>query len=90
MFTASLAPLLQSNGDLNAYWRVLSDAGITRERLESYDRPVVTLPEFFRDKKEALIKDMRNYLGILKAVHSGGWVVGCWRGTRGTGGWGHL
>lgn len=76
----------QANGDNNAYWRVLSDAGITRERLESFDRPVRCEPEWFGSgKKEVLIREFRNYLGILKAVHSGGWV---WAVTQMWGGGG--
>lgn len=63
---------LQANGDRNAYWRVLSDAGITRQRLESFDRAIKCEPEWFGSgKKDTLIKEFRNYLGILKAVHSG-------------------
>jgi hypothetical protein len=63
---------VQANGDNNAYWRVLSDAGITRQRLESFDRPVRCEPEWFGSgKKDVLIREFRNYLGILKAVHSG-------------------
>lgn len=31
---------LQADGNVSAYWRTLSDAGITRERLESFDRPI--------------------------------------------------
>lgn len=46
-------------------------AGITRERLEGYDRPITLEPQWFDGKKEPLIRDFRNYLGILKAVHSG-------------------
>jgi len=62
---------LQSNGNISAYWRVLSDAGITRERLEGFDRPIVTEPQYYGDKRDALIRDFRNYLGILKSVHAG-------------------
>uniref|UniRef100_A0A383VC26 Uncharacterized protein n=1 Tax=Tetradesmus obliquus TaxID=3088 RepID=A0A383VC26_TETOB len=63
---------LEANGDRGAYWRVLSDAGISRQRLESFDRPIVCEPEWFGSgKKDALIREFRNYLGILKAVHSG-------------------
>ncbi|WPT16709.1 Alpha-glucan water dikinase [Picochlorum sp. SENEW3] len=62
---------LKTDGDIGAYWGTLSDHGITRERLESFDRPIVTLPEFMGDKKENLIRDFENYLGILKATHSG-------------------
>jgi len=36
---------LQANGDNGAYWRVLSDAGITRQRLESFDRAIRCEPE---------------------------------------------
>lgn len=62
---------LESNGNVGVYWRVLSDAGITRERLESFDRPITLQPEWYPEKREPLIRDFRNYLGILKAVHSG-------------------
>ena len=31
---------LQGNGDNGAYWRHLTDNGITRERLESFDRAI--------------------------------------------------
>ena len=62
---------LESNGNREAYWRVLSDAGVSRERLEGFDRPIRLEPEFYGDKKGALISEFRNYLGILKAVHSG-------------------
>lgn len=121
--TPSRTPAPQSNGDEGRYWRVLSDAGITRQRLESFDRPIRQPPHFYGDKKvpgrlrhtkasahrtlpvqhallpftptssgaaccgacarpylvctftrsrqDALIREFRNYLGILKAVHSG-------------------
>ena len=62
---------LTTGGDMGAYWGTLSDHGITRERLQSFDRPIVTLPEFFPDKKDNLIRDFTHYLGILKATHSG-------------------
>ncbi|GIL61955.1 hypothetical protein Vafri_16315 [Volvox africanus] len=62
---------LESGGNLGVYWRVLSDAGITRQRLESFDRAITLEPEYYGDKRDALIRDFRNYLGILKAVHSG-------------------
>jgi alpha-glucan, water dikinase len=62
---------LQHNGDLDAYWRVLSEAGISRQRLESFDRAIVTDPVFYGDKKDSLIRDFQNYLKILKSTHSG-------------------
>ena len=45
--------------------------GIDRERLESFDRPIKVEPQDYPDKRGQLISDFRNYLGILKAVHSG-------------------
>ena len=43
-----------------------SPAGITRERLESFDRPIKVEPEDYPDKRDALIGEFQNYLGILK------------------------
>ncbi|KAK9867578.1 hypothetical protein WJX84_002715 [Apatococcus fuscideae] len=45
--------------------------GVTRQRLETFDRPIKEEPNFMGDKKDALMGEFRNYLGILKAVHSG-------------------
>lgn len=45
-----------------------ADAGIDRKMLESYDRPIVTDPQFFADKKNSLIGEFENYLKILKSV----------------------
>jgi hypothetical protein len=45
--------------------------GITRERLESFDRPITCEPQWFDGKKDDLIRDFKHYLGILKSVHSG-------------------
>jgi hypothetical protein len=49
---------------MNGPWHC---AGITRERLESFDRPIKVEPEDYPDKREALIAEFRSYLGILKA-----------------------
>jgi hypothetical protein len=46
-------------------------AGITRERLEGFDRKITEEPQDFPDKRNALIADFQNYLGIIKAVHEG-------------------
>ena len=46
-------------------------AGITRERLEGFDRKITEEPQDFPDKRDALIADFQNYLGIIKAVHEG-------------------
>lgn len=47
---------------------VPAEAGVTRKMLESYDRAIVTEPEFFPDKRDSLIGEFENYLKILKAV----------------------
>jgi hypothetical protein len=44
----------QSGGDEGRYWRVLSDAGVTRQRLESFDRPIKAPPQYFADKRVGL------------------------------------
>lgn len=48
---AAYLAFLESDGDEGRYWRVLSDNGITRERLESFDRPIVSRPQFWKEKK---------------------------------------
>ncbi len=62
---------LRSDGHLDTFYKVLSNAGVTRERLRGFDRPIKTDPDFLGDKKHGLIHDFENYLRILKAVHSG-------------------
>ena len=63
---------------MGAYWRALSDAGITRERLESFDRAIKTDPVFWPEKKDALLREFRNYLTILQVRRVGEeeWGVG--------------
>ena len=62
---------LEGGGDGDAYWRVLSDAGVTRARLAGFDRAITTEPQDFPDKRGALAADFKAYLSILKGVHSG-------------------
>ncbi len=62
---------LKSDGDLGVFYRALMDRGVTRERLKSFDRPIVTDPDFVPYLKEVLIRDFENYLSVLKSVHSG-------------------
>jgi alpha-glucan,water dikinase len=68
--TAYLA-FLQSDGHLEAFNQALQAGGVTRERLQSFERPIKTDPTFAADKKEALIKEFENFLRILKSVHAG-------------------
>ncbi|KAK2077624.1 hypothetical protein QBZ16_004470 [Prototheca wickerhamii] len=62
---------LRSGGDVGAYWHALSEAGLGRARLESFDRAITAEPHYYGDKRDGLIHDFQHYLGILKAVHSG-------------------
>ncbi|MGF1615235.1 MAG: phosphohistidine-like domain-containing protein [Gammaproteobacteria bacterium] len=61
---------LDSDGDLDRFYGVLRAHGVTRERLQSFDRPIKTDPLFFADKKAGLMEDFRNYLRVLKSVHA--------------------
>jgi len=62
---------LHSNGDVNQFYETLSQGGVTRERLQSFERAIHTDPEFYADKKDALSHDFEYFLQILKSVHSG-------------------
>lgn len=51
---------------MSEYWRVLTEAGITKERLASYDRNITWEPSYI----PASIPCFENYLHILKKMHS--------------------
>ena len=61
---------LRSNGNLQRFYEVLEGGGITRQRLENFERPIRTPPDFVGHLKEALIHDFQSFLKILNAVHS--------------------
>lgn len=52
--------------DISVYWKTLHDNGITKERLLSYDRAIRSEPDFRRDQKDGLLRDLRNYMRTLK------------------------
>ncbi len=62
---------LKSNGDQDTFYRTLEAGGVTRQRLESFERPIRSHPDFVPHLKDALINDFKNFLKILKASHSG-------------------
>ena len=62
---------LRENGDVGMFYRVLAENGVSRERIQNYDRPIVSDPDFRAESKDALIHDFENYLGILQTVHGG-------------------
>jgi len=64
----ALLAFLRSNGNMDQYWRVLRDHGITRERLASYERAITKEPYMHGDKN-TLIYEFENYLRILQSVH---------------------
>lgn len=61
---------LRSNGDLNKFYNTLKAGGVDKKRLETFERPIVTDPDFVPHIKDGLIKDFEYFLGILKNVHS--------------------
>jgi alpha-glucan,water dikinase len=62
---------LNSNGNQDRFYQVLRENGVTRERLESFERPIRSSPQFFGHLKDGLLHDFWNFLKILKASHSG-------------------
>ncbi|HEY7312625.1 MAG TPA: hypothetical protein VH643_24890, partial [Gemmataceae bacterium] len=62
---------LRGNGDLAAFNRTLEEGGVTRQRMQSFERPIRTDPVFHGDRKDALIGEFEHFLTILKSVHSG-------------------
>ncbi len=62
---------MRSNGNLDRFYQKLNEGGVTKERLESYERPIRSHPDFIGHLKDALINDFEHFLGILKAVHTG-------------------
>ncbi len=62
---------LRSNGNLFRFYQKLEEGGVTKERLESFERPIRSNPDFVPYLKDALIHDFEHFLGILKEVHAG-------------------
>lgn len=61
---------LHSNGDLGTFYSTLERGGVTKARLENFERPITTDPDFAHHIKDGLIHDFENYLKLLKSVHS--------------------
>ena len=62
---------LRSNGSLDSFYQTLEAGGVTRQRLQSFERPIRAHPDFVAHLKDGLIHDFQNFLRILKASHSG-------------------
>ncbi|KAL2903324.1 Alpha-glucan water dikinase chloroplastic [Bienertia sinuspersici] len=67
----ALIDYIKNDFDVSVYWNSLNENGITKERLLSYDRAIHSEPNFRRDQKEGLLRDLGHYMRTLKAVHSG-------------------
>lgn len=67
----ALIDYIKSDFDISVYWKTLNENGITKERLLSYDRGIHSEPNFRRDQKDGLLRDLGKYMRTLKAVHSG-------------------
>jgi alpha-glucan,water dikinase len=61
---------LRSNGDVNQFYETLLAGGVTRERLASFERPILAAPDFVPHLKDGLLHDFENYLRLLRSVHS--------------------
>ncbi|MFP3983278.1 MAG: phosphohistidine-like domain-containing protein [Desulfurivibrionaceae bacterium] len=61
---------LRTNGDLDRFYNTLEQGGVSRERLRSFERPIVTDPDFVPHIKDNLIHDFENYLDLLRTIHS--------------------
>jgi alpha-glucan,water dikinase len=62
---------LRSNGDRATFYRTLEGGGVTRARLESYERPIRSEPDFIPHLKDALLHDFEDFLRVLNRLHSG-------------------
>jgi alpha-glucan, water dikinase len=62
---------LRSNGDRSRFYQTLEAGGVTRERLKGFERPIRSEPDFYADRKDALIGEFEGFLRVLKSVHAG-------------------
>jgi alpha-glucan,water dikinase len=62
---------LRSHGNQDRFYQTLEAGGMSRPRLESFERPIRSQPDFVPHLRDGLIHDFQNFLRILKASHSG-------------------
>jgi alpha-glucan,water dikinase len=58
----ALLAYLKSEGNMDRYWEVLTENGITKERLASYERNITEEPYYLPET----IESFEEYLSILK------------------------
>jgi Phosphoenolpyruvate synthase/pyruvate phosphate dikinase len=61
---------LRRSGDEQAFWAKLHTGGVSRERLQSYERPIRSAPDFIFHLREALLRDFGEFLSVLRALHA--------------------
>ncbi len=61
---------LRRHGDRAAFYDTLAAGGVSRERLQSYERPIRSPPDYIPHLRDALLHDFGDFLGVLRAVHS--------------------
>ena len=66
MFLQALIDYIKSDFDISVYWKTLNENGITKERLLSYDRGIHSEPNFRKDQKDGLLRDLGKYMRTLK------------------------
>jgi alpha-glucan,water dikinase len=62
---------LRSHGHRDRFYQTLEAGGVSRQRLERFERPIRSHPDFVPHLRDGLIQDFQHFLIILKASHSG-------------------
>jgi alpha-glucan,water dikinase len=62
---------LYSDGNCDRFYQKLQAGGVNKQRLESFERPIRSDPDFVPHIKEGLIHDFQNFLRTLRSVHEG-------------------
>jgi alpha-glucan,water dikinase len=60
---------LRRFGDERAFYATLETGGVSRERLQRYERPIRSAPDFIPHLREALLHDFGEFLSVLRALH---------------------
>lgn len=68
-FPQAVIAFLERRGDLLAFWQVLADHGITKERLASYERKITMEPYVIHTDLNELVNDFKAYLSVIQDVH---------------------
>jgi alpha-glucan,water dikinase len=71
----ALLDYIKSGFRMEVYWKTLNDNGVTKERMRSYDRPIVSEPKLRTDQKDGLIRDLTAYLRTLKCTQEQIWSL---------------